>query len=79
MPKYSDDRLGNDIIQTYKKYEQSQENFKNIILKSKTSAKNDFLIPKNYDLLDICNCASYPVGKGSYGVVVAAVDKNTKK
>lgn len=55
MPKYSDQRLGKDIIETYKKYEQSKENFKKVSLKDKTGGRNEFMIPKNYQLLDICN------------------------
>ncbi len=51
MPKYSDQRLGKDIIEAYKPYRQQKDTYKLYVLKDKTNIKHEFTVPKNYDLL----------------------------
>jgi hypothetical protein len=48
MSKYSDQRLGKDIIEAYQKYRQDKGSYKKLALKDKNGTKFEFTVPKKY-------------------------------
>ena len=48
MSKYSDQRLGQDIIEHYAKYRQLNTDYHSHSIKAKTGIQHDFTIPKQY-------------------------------
>jgi hypothetical protein len=49
MSKYSDQKLGNDIIEVYAKYRQNNSDYQTHALKAaKTGMLYDFTIPQKY-------------------------------
>jgi hypothetical protein len=61
MSKYSDQRLGKDIIEHYKQFKQDKAKYKKTIVKDTTGGKFDFNVPDHYEMLEIRNFLFFSV------------------